>query len=211
MGIPICSGCGAPRWQETSTERTPCPTCGGTILTFTESLQESIGLSDQPRGGLYPAAQAHDWRVRWEAVQRELHTMEADHVGTMSGDAIHSANLQLRSFFVQAYHLKDALIKASSQQGMPGKENIEGAISADPRLSLLADLANLDKHAQWDKKKKPRSGNVPSYESLSGWDCEGGWTLNVKIRHGDSSLDGLSIARDAITAWAEKLKGWGIA
>lgn len=212
MGIPICSSCGAPRWQEASTERTPCPTCGGTALTFAESLHESLCISDQLRGGLYPAAQAHDWQVRWEAIQRELCKIEAPQVGIMSGPAIHDVTQQLRSFFVQAYHLKDALKTASSQQGMPGKKDIEATIDSDPRLSLLADLANLDKHVKWDIKKfKPRSGNVPSYGSLSGWDCAGGWRLKVEIRHGNSCLDGLSIARDAVTAWAEKLKGWGIA
>lgn len=94
---------------------------------------------------------------------------------------------------------------------MPGERDIEDAITADPRLSLLADLANLDKHVEFGENRKPRSGNVPSYGSLSGWDCEGGWRLKVEIRHGDSCLDGLLIARDAVTAWAEKLKGWGIA
>ena len=209
MGIPICSSCGAPRWQEASTERTPCPTCGGTTLTFTESLQVSIGLSDQLGGGLYPAAQARDWHVRWDAIQRELCEIEATHVDIMSGAAIHDAAQQLFSFFIQAFHLRDALNAAATQSGMPNAPEIKHAISSDPRLSLLADLANYDKHVVLTKKSW--SGLKPSVESLSGEDCSGGWRLKVEIRHGDSCLDGLSIARDAVTAWAEKLKSWGIA
>jgi hypothetical protein len=60
----------------------------------------------------------------------------------MSGVAINAANHRLQSFYIQAYHLKDALKSAPA---------IEPAIAADPALALLADLANLDKHSRLNR------------------------------------------------------------
>ncbi len=126
----------------------------------------------------------------------------------MSGPAIHGGAQQLFSFFIQVFHLRDALIAVEKLAGMPSAKDVNEAIRSDPRLSLMADLANSDKHVELTRK--PWSGLKPSVESLSGEDCDGGWRLRVKILHGDKHLDGLSVARDAINAWAEKLRSWGL-
>ena len=126
----------------------------------------------------------------------------------MSTESIHASAYRLFSFFIQTYHLKDALKDAAPGLGL--KPNVEDTITNDSRLALLADLANLDKHTKLTKA--PRSGCAPVIKPISGVDSStgNGWRLSVKIEHGASVLDGLSVAQDAVTAWQEKLKAWGL-
>lgn len=127
----------------------------------------------------------------------------------MSGESIHAGLQRLFAFFIHAYHLKDALKEAAPQLGLKPSD-IEDAITNDPRLALLADLANLDKHMKLTKP--PRSRHAPVVNEISGADSKdgNGWCLVAKIKHGSSTLDGLAIARGAIAAWQEKLTTWGI-
>ena len=126
----------------------------------------------------------------------------------MSGESIHARLQQLFSFFIHAYHLKDALKDAAPSLGLNASD-IEAAITNDPRLALLADLANLDKH--FKLTNPPRSGCVPAIEQISGVDnaAGNGWFLSVKIKHYAVILDGLAVAKDAIAAWQEKFSAWG--
>lgn len=135
--------------------------------------------------------------------------MSSPSAETMSGESIHAWLQQLLSFFIHAYHLKDALKDAAPSLGLDASE-IEAAITNDPRLALLADLANLDKH--FKLKKLPRSGCVPVIQQISGVDsaAANGWLLSVKIVHGKVILDGLTVAKQAIAAWQENLSTWGI-
>jgi len=84
------------------------------------------------------------------------------------------------------------------------------AITNDPRLALLADLANLDKH--FKLTRPPRSGCVPVIESFSGVHSTAskGWSLSAKIKHGTVILDGVAVAKAAVAAWQEKLSLWGM-
>ncbi|WP_143156399.1 hypothetical protein [Desulfacinum infernum] len=129
----------------------------------------------------------------------------------MTSESIHGWAQQLFSFFINAYHLQDALIVAASSGDLRGlkRDDIETAITNDPMLALLADLANLDKHC---RLTKTRSGDVPVIQRISGVDSAAGngWLLSVKIEHGTVTLDGLTVAKDAIAAWQEKLSAWGI-
>jgi len=127
----------------------------------------------------------------------------------MSGDSIHAWLQRLFSFFIQAYHFKDALKDAAPALGL-NVSDIEDAITNDPSLALLADLANLDKH--FKLTRTPRSGCVPVIEQISGVDSSTGtgWFLSVKIKHGAIVLDGIAVAKDTIAAWKEKLLAWGI-
>ncbi|ODB85608.1 hypothetical protein A3194_12285 [Candidatus Thiodiazotropha endoloripes] len=122
----------------------------------------------------------------------------------MSQESIDSSQQQLTSFFIQLYSLKDALIQGKIVNG----RDVEEAATDDPRLALLADLANLDKHTKLTKP--PRSGHVPSYEQVSGVNNStgSGWHLCLKVKHNTSVLDGIEIAQNAVTAWKEKLTGW---
>ena len=117
----------------------------------TESLKVSSSLSME----LVPGTQARDWRQRWIGIQEHLKRLRAAHPEPMSAASIQNANHDLQSFFVQAYHLKDSLKQDAGTTGVP-ETTIENAITADPHLALLADLANLDKHGKWDPRKKPR-------------------------------------------------------
>ncbi|MDD3816227.1 MAG: hypothetical protein PHZ02_16465 [Desulfocapsaceae bacterium] len=125
----------------------------------------------------------------------------------MSGDSIHSSLQRLCSFYILSYHLKDALKEAAKELGLKPSD-VEGAITKDARLAILADLANIDKHVLLNRP--PRSGAIPSIERISGVDdiANSGWKLSAQIRHGESILDGLAVAREAVNAWQEWLKTW---
>lgn len=211
MNAVTCSTCGIPRPPELSAtlERPPCPQCGGTALTFAVSIEESISVSAQCLAELIPGNQARDWKQRWRQVQKDIKSVSSTNAEAMSRKSIHAWLQQLFSFFIHAYHLKDALKEAAPSLGLNASD-IEAAITNDLRLALLADLANLDKH--FKLTKPPRSGCVPVIEQISGVDSEAGngWILSVKIKHGAVILDGLAVAKDAITAWQKKLSAWGI-
>lgn len=211
MNAVNCSTCGAPRPLElcTTLDRPLCPQCGGTALTFAASVEEYISVSTACFGELIPGDQIRDWNQRWAQIQNDFQCLSAAYTDTMSRESIHAALQQLFSFFIHAYHLKDALKEAATSLGLNASD-IEDAITNDSRLALLADLANLDKHF---KLTKPlRSGFLPVIEKVSGFDnMEGnGWFLSVKIKHGTCNLDGLAVAKDVIIAWKEKLAAWSI-
>jgi hypothetical protein len=132
---------------------------------------------------------------------------------TASSDAIHAARHQLHSFFVQAYSLKDALKEAALRDAYclslgVKPEDIETAINNDARLTLLADLANLDKH---EILRRPRSGFIPKIAKVSAVsDSDSGWRLSMRIEHGPRRLDGLGVARDAVDAWRSALTALGL-
>lgn len=211
MDTITCSICGASRAPELSAtlERPPCPKCGATALTFGVSIEESISVSVQCLTELIPGNQARDWKQRWRQAQKDLQSVTSPSAETMSRESIHAWLQQLFSFFIHAYHLKDALKDAAPSLGLNASD-IEAAITNDPRLAFLADLANLDKH--FKLTKPPRSGCVPVIEKISGVDSAAGngWFLSVEIKHGTVVLDGLAVAKNAIAAWQEKLSAWSI-
>ncbi len=211
MDTVTCSKCGTPRPPELAQgfERPPCPHCGETSLTIGISLNETLSISSHASAELIPGNQSRDWNQRWKLIQDEIPIILQPHTTPMSGDLIHTSLQRLLSFFILSYHLKDALKDAAPGLGLKPSD-VESAITNDARLALLADLANLDKHMKLTKA--PRSGTVPSIEKISGVDdqASGGWMLSVQIKHGASTLDGLNIAKDAVNAWQQWLKTWGL-
>lgn len=212
MSEVTCSKCGATRPPElaSKSERPPCPNCGGTALTMSMSIKASMSISGHCTAELVPGNQARDWKQRWKLIQDEIQVVSSPHTGVVSGESIHASLQSFSSFLIHAYHLKDALKEAAPTLGLKPSD-IEDAISSDPRLALLADLANLDKHMKLTKP--PRSGCAPTIEQISGADSStgNGWRLVVKVKHGMSMLDGLSVAQEAVKAWREKLEAWGLA
>lgn len=211
MSTVTCLTCSSSRPPEmiATLERPPCPKCGGTALKFGELIEESISASVQCLGELIPGNQSRDWKQRWNQAQKSLQSVLSPSTETMSRESIHAWLQQFFSFFIHAYHLKDALKDAALSLGL-NTSDIEAAITNDPRLALLADLANLDKHCKLTKPA--RSGYVPVIKQISGVDSAAGngWLLSVQIEHGTVILDGLTVAKDAIAAWQEKLSTWGI-
>ena len=211
MSDVTCSKCGGRRPPELSatTERPPCPNCGSTALTFNVTAKGSISISGHCSAELIPGNQNRDWKQRWKLIQGEIKRISSPETAVMSSESIHAALQRLFAFFILAYHLKDALKEAAPELGLTSS-GIEDTITNDPRLALLADLANLDKHMKLTKP--PRSGHIPAVEQISGADSTNGsgWRLVAKIKHGSSTLDGLTVAHDSISAWQEKITAWGI-
>jgi hypothetical protein len=206
-----CSECGASRPPElaSKSERPSCPDCGGTALTISVSSEGSISFSGHCFAELVPGNQARDWNQRWKLVQDEIQLVSSPHREAISGESIHASLQRLFSFIIHTYHLKDALKEVAPRLGLKACD-IEDAITNDPRLALVADLANLDKHMKLTKP--PRTGCAPVIEQISGADSStgNGWRLVVNIKHGAAMLDGLAVAQDAVTAWREKLNAWGL-
>lgn len=203
----LCGTCGAPRERPPagSTERSPCPACGGTSLHYSVHIHESIrAVADSVDIDLMPGQQDRDWKQRWTAVQADMKRLKEPRSEQLSGTAIHAARHELHSLFVQAYHLKDALIL----DGVQPKITVESAVTHSASLSLLADLANLDKHGKLTKP--PRSGSVPSISRVSGYSVSPSkWQVSMTISHNGKALDGLRFAEDAIAAWETQLQAWG--
>jgi hypothetical protein len=211
MNNVYCSSCGLERPREltTTTERPPCSQCGGTALTINLAIDEAVFAKTNLGSEIVPGSQKRDWKQRWQVLQGDLEVISAPCTDVMSSNTIHTALQRLCSFFIQAYHLKDALKEAAPELGLRGTD-IEDAITLDPRLALLADLANLDKHLTLTRQ--PRSGFTPVIKTFSGVDDPSGhgWNLSAKIAHGNELLDGVSAAKQATDAWREKLSMWGI-
>jgi len=206
-----CSKCGISRPSDLATlsERPSCPRCGGIALSFNMSIEESVTATDHCSTELVPGNQERDWKQRWKILQEEFQYISSPCTEVMSADSIHTSLQRLSSFFIHAYHFKDALKAASTEIGLTASD-IEAAITNDPRLALLADLANLDKHLILNTQ--PRSGCTPVIQQISGIDnsAGGGWFLSVKIKHGATVLDGITITQNAVAAWREQLMAWKI-
>ena len=117
------------------------------------------------------------------------------------------AERQLRSFYVLAFHLRDALIEEASTTGIP-EGVVKAAVRNDPALALLADLANLDKHGKLNDP--PKSGHAPRLGEARGASSleAPGWRLDLVIEHAGRQLDGVQVAADAVEAWRRVLAGW---
>ncbi len=207
----FCSTCGAARSEEVANTapRPPCPGCGGIGLKLQLEIASEVDVASSLSVAL-DTLPARDWKRRWEVLQGEMERLRGPQAGALSGDAIHGAQQGLQSFFIQAYHLKDALKADTASHGVSGSD-IEKAITASPDLALLADLANLDKHFSLDRP--PRSGEVPRVLSARGVQAgsgEGGWRLELLISHGTGSLDGLEVAEAAMRAWKRQLERWNL-
>jgi hypothetical protein len=174
------------------------------------SLQASAAAAASVSIALRPADQTRGWRRRWQEAERDLAELLAPRTDAVSGEGIHTARHDLHSFYVQTYHLKDALKDEAGATGVPGA-TIETTVTNEPALALLADLANLDKHGQL--KNPPRSGHVPVVASVAGSTVDaspGSWRLRLVVKHAGKTLDGLELARDAVDAWRRHLTDWGL-
>lgn len=160
---------------------------------------------------LRPGDQGQDWDRRWQDIEAEVANLFQPFTTPMTGPAIQAARQRLLDFYVTAYHLKDDLISSSAVTGVPRK-TIENAISNDPDLALLADLANLRKHRKLNRT--PRSGHVPTELSRAGTYLPGapspGWRLDLVIIHNGATLDGLDLAQRSVAAWRRALQGWNL-
>jgi hypothetical protein len=207
-----CPNCGASRPSSlaSTVPRPPCSVCGERGIAIRLGIAEELDTADSISIAMRPGDQARDWRHRWADVKEQLPRLRAPRKDELSGSAILAARAELLSFFVRSYHLKDALCAEASPLGL-SRETIEGAITADADLALLADLANLDKHLRLDRP--PRSGSVPVIEDASGVQAgsgEGGWILELPIRHAGAVRDGLEVATVTTAAWGALLESWAL-
>jgi hypothetical protein len=206
-----CGGCGKELDTSFNTEPRPaCPACGSTARSFgiiceTGQIQITGGTPDAE---LSPGNQVRDWSQRWETIQATADKIKQPSTEPLDRDTISRRRSELLAFYVQCYHLKDAL-RAERPNGVTANA-VEGAITASQTLSLVADLCNLEKHATPGSQHPARSGSWPTLESVSGRTCDGGWKLVLRIRHGQAILDGLEVAEQGIVAWRQVLTGFGL-
>lgn len=209
-----CSGCGAERSPNLIgvSNRPPCPECGETAVTLDKTVQfAALGIASSVEASLRPGEQERTWERRWQDAQDQLARLLASRTEPLSTGAIYAAHAELQAFYIQTYHLKDSLKAASGKTGIDGK-TIEDAVTNDPDLALLTDLANLDKHGHLNRP--PRSGHAPKVAHVRGTTGRGvpsgEWQLDVSIEHRGNHLDGLAIAARAVCAWRRTLKRWGL-
>lgn len=205
-----CPNCGAsrPSTLASTVPRPACSVCGEQGIAIRLGIAEEVNTAESISVAMRPGDQRQDWQRRWSDVEEQLPRLLAPREEKLSGSAIFAARAELLSFFVRSYHIKDALCSEASTLGLT-RETIEEAITADPELSLLADLANLDKHLRLNRP--PRSGSVPLIEDASGVQAgsgEGGWTLELPIRHAGTVRDGLDVATAITVAWESHLESW---
>jgi len=160
----------------------------------------AVGVS----AGLKPGDQSLGWSRRWEAAQDQLARLQAPRTEDLSGEAVKDARDELLDFYVRTYHVKDALQVEAASLGLD-RGAVENAVSADPTLVLLGDLANLVKHHGKGRKQDP-----PEIVEACGTSGPNGWRLDLTIRHKGDDLDGMAIAEDAVAAWERLPAGWGL-
>ena len=190
--------------------RPPCPKCGERGIALQIGLVEEVNIALPLEVALSPQYQEWDWKRRWEGAQQDFERVVARHAEKLSSEAINAAHRDLQSFYVRTYHIKDALKEDAPSLGLQPSA-IEAAITNDPNLALLADLANLDKH--YKLNRPPRSGATPKIDYAQGiapGSGKGGWRLKVVISHGRKKLDGVDVAKAAIAAWRSHLQDWGL-
>ena len=167
-------------------------------MTYRVALGAVQPSSASVTATMNPGDQSRDWCSRWRSIEQQWARLERPRTESMSAESIAEAERELLRFYVDAYHLKDQLKLA-------GGPNVECAINDSPDLRLLADLANLEKHGQLDRR--PRSDYVPTIGRRKGTTCPGGWRIELEIHHGNAVRDGLAVARAAVEAWRMVLDG----
>lgn len=204
-----CFGCGTTRPSDLAsiTPRPPCPKCGSVNVNIGVSLHAELTQTASVSATLTPSDQARGWERRWKEIERKGAALFEPRPGGMSADLIHAAHDELQTFYISCYHLKDSLISEAASTGVDG-QTIERAITANPALALLADLANLDKHAKLNTR--PRNGHLPKIAHARSTSTESGWRLDLTIVHAGVERDGLTVAAEAVDAWKLALTGWGL-
>jgi hypothetical protein len=116
----VCKGCGLPRAdQVTATVRTACPNCGETAIVHSRGFTAVVGSSGSLDVALRPAHQNRDWQARWRDIQSDWEELSKPSQEPLSAESIHRARQRLHAFYIQAYHLKDALKSEASRTRVP--------------------------------------------------------------------------------------------
>lgn len=206
-GHVTCTECGADRPDELATggTPTPCPVCGATAITIQLSgVAEAVSSASGMLTKALRPGQTRGWQDRWQLIQDDLARQLLPRTEPLTDDSIRQARHELHSLFVQAYNLRDALIE---EAGIPlGK--MKSAITNEPALALLADMANLDKHGRL--KRRPWSGDVPRVVDVHGVTGSGvaEWSLKMTVGHKGNQRDGLEIAKSGVASWHRVLSSW---
>jgi hypothetical protein len=147
---------------------------------------------------------AREWQDVWRGIE------DASILGTQEGKitaaAVTDARSKLEHVFNECLNLRDHL---DIDPTVPiTKKRIEIAIDADPMLALAVDVANTTKHAVLNRRL--RSGQQPRIVAVSGAVAGDGWPLRMEIEHGGNTLDGVTVATEAVAAWRSLLSSWGL-
>lgn len=207
---PRCARCNQARLTSEVNQRPrpPCSKCGETAVNYSVELNAYVSASALITADLIPPVPARDWHSRWEEIKRRLQDIFRARTGERSREMIYHAADDVRNFYVIAYHLKDDLKEHFKSIGRDPQQ-VEDAVSNDPRLRLLADLANVGKHSVLNRS--PRSGAVPEIVGVAGRDSgDGGWRISITVEHAGHRREGTAIAEESVAAWETALKEWGL-
>lgn len=204
-----CGGCNSALVAKfADSPRIPCPSCGSTLRQFIVVAEAGsyVTVGGSLEFGLIPGNQVRDWKARWERIQAEAAELASPRSGGMTTEAIQAERHRLHSFYIQCYHLKDALT-AEQPNGLT-RDVVEKAVTNSPDIALVADLCNQDKHTK--VTHAPRSGAWPVVSKVSGRTIPGGWRLSLEVSHKGGIRDGIDIAEAAVSAWEGTLKVFGL-
>jgi hypothetical protein len=206
-GSVTCGSCGAVRPDELApppvTGAPPCPVCGDNGIILRVKSKETLVVAQDGSLGL-GIEHAREWQHVWRGIE------DASILGTqdekITAAAVADARSKLEHVFNECLNLRDHL---DTDPTVPiTKKQIDIAIDAHPMLALTVDIANTTKHAVL--KRRLRSGHAPKILAVSGAVTGDGWMLRMEIEHGGNTLDGVTVAREAVAAWRSLLSSWGL-
>jgi hypothetical protein len=203
-----CANVKCARDRSADDRREPCPDCGEARVTIHLRFHETLGpIADSLVTSFVPNEQDRDWGRRWRNLAARLVELEGMRTEDRGADAIHLAAQDLFDFFVNAYHLIDALI----EDGAVKRTIAVGALKTNPTLQLLADIANTEKHRFLDvQTHPPKSGDAPVLTKVADTSAGEGWKLVAEFQHHGRLVDGVAFARTAFETWEMLLRDWGL-
>lgn len=206
-GSVTCGNCGAVRPDELApppvTETPPCPACGDSGIILRVKSKETLVITQDGSLGL-GIEHAREWQHVWLGIEDAsiLRTQN----GKITAAAVADARRELEHVFNECLNLRDYL---DTNPTVPiTKRQIDVAIDAHPMLALTVDIANTTKHAVL--KRRLHSGHPPKIVAVSGAVTSEGWMLRMEIEHGGNTLDGVTVATEAVAAWRSLLLSWGL-
>lgn len=182
------------------------PEKGSGPKRFEVVVGEKLETADQVSLVLKPFVGNERWSERFHDCESTLPSLDSPQTSEFNGANIKALASRTFALVVDLYHVKDALIEEAP--GGVTRERVEEAISADPDLSLLADLCNQRKHGVLTRVRSGDEPKVKPYEGV-GVDATA-WRCRIMVEHHGAERELFSIVHAALAAWRRLFRSWGI-